>query len=300
MAKTTKFGGGKVRTKNLGGAKVKRPELRLDVAPTNEAADKTAQLIYIGLSVFSVVLIGLLLWWAISSLVGGITGGHLAWGAIIGGAVGIGACIFFGRTLAWLSYFGAIMYSMKTHAWVSQERLCRSALKKWRIFPGGAATAALMLVQSLVSRGQFDDAIAIGEEQYKLHGNDPKFNESFAPMYTALGMAFQVKGELKESITWTDRGIQALERALSQLLEKKTWQAKMAGVQGIEWAKQLRMQLCIAHFNNATSYFNQQNYRQAKQLYKEALDYANLAPDFPEKGDVVRVSREQLSRLKHT
>jgi hypothetical protein len=300
VVKGSKFGaGGKMRTKVMGAPKGKRPELRLDAAPSNEAGDKQAQMIFIGLSLFSIVLVCGGLFFSIATLIGGINSGHFLWGAIVGGAIGIGVCIFLARALAWMSHFGAIMYAMKVRAWESQERLCQSALKNWRIHPGGAAMAALMLVQSLVGRGQFDEAIEAGQEQWKLHGEDPKFAETLAPMFTSLGMAYQVKGDPKEAIVWTDRGISAMQRSLADLSEKKTWRAKFAGLQGIEWTKQLKMQLSVAYFNNATSYFNQMNYRQAKQAYKQALDACNQAPDFPEKDDIVRVSREQLTRLKH-
>lgn len=301
MGKTSKQFGSKMRTRTVGGgAKGKRQDLKLDETPSNEVADKQAQMIYIGLTFLSILLVGGALYWAFFTLLSGVSGGHLNWAAIIAGSITIGVCIFLTRTLAWLSYFGAIIYAMKTNAWQSQQRLCRSALKLWRLFPGGSSTAALMLVQSLVSRGQFDEAIAVGQEQFNLHGKDPKFNESLAPMYSSLGMAYQVKGDPKESIVWTERGIEAMERALTQIAEKKTWQAKLAGPQGIEWAKQLRMQLCVAYFNNASSYFNQMNYRQARQLYKQTLDHSNQAPEFPEKAEIVRVSKEQMQRLKHS
>lgn len=301
MAKTQKFGG-KMKTRVVSAVKGKKPELQLQNQPSNSQADKRAQMIFYGLSALSVLLIGSALFWAISTLVAGIRPGfaHANWPAVIGGAITIGITIFLARALAWLSYFGAIIYASKTGAWQSLEQLCQSALKRWRIFPGGAATAALMLVQSLVSRGQFDEAIAIGEQQYNLHGNDDKFNESLSPMYTSLGMAFQVKGDSKQSVIWTDRGIASMQRALESIAQRKGWRANMAGPQADEWAKTLKMQLAVAHFNNAMSYMNQMNYRQAKQLFKQAVDYCNQSPEFPEKSEIVRISREQLARLKHS
>jgi tetratricopeptide (TPR) repeat protein len=289
----------KMQTRTMGAPKGKRPDLRLNTAPSNEGADKQAQMIFIGASAFSVLLIGGLIFWAVSLVVAGYNGGHINWIPVVVGSLMIGAGMFLARTLAWLSYFAAIMYAMKANAWASQERLCRAALKHWKIFPGGASTAVMILVQSLVSRGEFDQAIEIGEQQWALHGEDPKFNESLSPMYASLGMAFQVKGQPKEAVVWTERGITAMERSLQNLVEKKTWQAKMAGIQGVEAVKQLKMQLCVAYFNNATSYFNQMNHRQARSLYKQALDYCNQSADFPEKADIMRVSKEQLSRLKH-
>ena len=207
MAKPTKpqFNN-KMQTRTMG-PKGKRPDLRLNTAPSNEVADKQAQMVFIGVSAFCVLLIGGLVFWAVTLVVGGWNAGHINWAPVVVGSLMIGVSMFLARTLAWLSYFAAIMFAMKANAWESQERLCRSALKRWKIFPGGASTAVMILVQSLVSRGEFDQAIAIGEEQWALHGEDPKFNESLAPMYSSLGMAFQVKGQPKEAVVWTERGI---------------------------------------------------------------------------------------------
>lgn len=300
MAKTTKQYSGKVKMRTMGATKGKRPDLKLDSEPSNAIADRNAQLIHIGAALLAALIVGGGLYWGVVLVMAGWNHGHILWPQAVSGAAAIGVSIFLARSLSWMCYFAAIMYAFKTHAFESLERLCRSAIKRWKIFPGGASTAALMLVQSLVSRGKFDEAIEIGEQQWTAHGHNPKFNESLAPMYTALGMAFQVKGELKDSIKWTDRGIEALQRSLDELVAKKSWQSKIAGPQGAEWAKQLRMQLAVASFNNASSYFNQQNYRQAKTLFKQALDYCNQSADFPEKGEIMRVSKEQLSRLKHS
>jgi tetratricopeptide (TPR) repeat protein len=289
-----------MKTRTVGAVKGKRPELKLDEAPSNATSDRNAQLIHVAAWILTASLVGGGLYWGVMLVNAGFNHGQIQWGPAVGGAAAIGISIFLARSLAWMCYFAAIMYAFKTQGYDSLERLCRSALKNWKVFPGGAATAALMLVQNLVSRGKFDEAIAIGEQQWEMHGQNPKFNESLAPMYTALGMAYQVKGEPKESIKWTDRGLEALQRSLDELVNKKNWQAKIAGPQGIEWAKQLRMQLAVASFNNASNYFNQMNYRQAKQLFKQSLDYCNQSADFPEKGEIMRVSREQLSRLKHS
>ena len=299
MAKGQKFGG-KLKTRTVGGVKGKRPELPQS-KPSNADADKKAQLIFVAVSITALLLVLGGLFWSVSMLINGVSGGfaHAHWAAVILGGITLGITIFLARSLAWLSYFAAIMYAARAQAWESLERLCRSALKRWRIFPGGASTAALMLVQSLVGRGEFDEAIAVGEEQYKLHGEDPKFSQSLSPMYTSLGMAFQVKGDSRQSLIWTERGIEAMQKALDELAERKSWQAKLAGPQAAEWTKSLRMQLCVAYFNTANCYFQQNNYRQAKQFYKLAIDTTNQAPDFPEKADIVNVSREQLSRLKH-
>jgi len=62
----------------------------------------------------------------------------------------------------------------------------------------------------------------------------------------------------------------------------------------------MQTQLTVAYFNNATSHFNLQNFRQAKANFQKAMETANQAPDFPEKSDIVKASREAMTRLKHT
>jgi hypothetical protein len=42
-----------------------------------------------------------------------------------------------------------------------------------------------------------------------------------------------------------------------------------------------------------------QNFRMAKQNFFKTLETANLAPEFPDKAEIVKTSREQMARLKH-
>jgi hypothetical protein len=74
----------------------------------------------------------------------------------------------------------------------------------------------------------------------------------------------------------------------------------MAGAQSTQVVGNLKMQLAVVSFNNASSYFNLQNHRSAKVYFQKANEFATQSPDFPEKADLLRASREQVQRLKHS
>lgn len=300
MAKAAKFNGGRTKTV-LQGPKGggKRPELPVNKTESNASADKQSMVLFSALAAGTVLLFATALVWGASLIVGGITASP-NWIAILSGFVIVSTSIFIVRSLAWLSFFASIMYAFKSGAWKTQEHLCRVAARWWRFFPGGGSTAATLLVQSLVNRGEFEEALSVGEEQFQIHAGNPKAAQNLAGMYVTLGMAAQMRGESKSSISWNERAIEALLASIEELTTKKSWFSRLAGGQAKEWTGSLRTQLAVATFNNATAYFNTQNHRQSKAQYKKALEYANLAPDFPEKRDLTKVCSDQLSRLKHT
>ena len=166
--------------------------------------------------------------------------------------------------------------------------------------PGGGLTVANMLVQSLMSRGAFEEAIVLGEEQCKLYENNPKMLEGIGPVSGAVGLAYQVKGDNRQSITWTEKAIEAYEKAIEvHTATKKSFMTKLSESQGGDYVGTYRTQMTISYFTNAKSYFEMQNMRKAKHNFYKAQETANLAPDFPDKAQLVSVCREQLSRMKH-
>jgi hypothetical protein len=76
--------------------------------------------------------------------------------------------------------------------------------------------------------------------------------------------------------------------------------AKIAGIQSAEAVGSIHQQLAATYYTNATNHFNLRNHRGAKEAYRKAMEHANQSPDFPEKADLMRVSREQMQRLKHS
>ncbi len=178
-----KFNGGKARTVQV--QKGKRPEIPVNSNPSNAVTDRQSMMLFTALGCGTTGLFALSLLWSATLIWSGIST-HANWGSIIMGIAVIGVSLFLVRGLAWLSFFSGIMFAMKSGAWQTQERLCRSAIKYWRLFPGGATTASTVLVQSLVSRGQYADAIAVGNSEFEVHGKNPKSSQSLAGMYLTI------------------------------------------------------------------------------------------------------------------
>ena len=301
MAKSSKSGQ-RVMTKTVGGAaKGKRPEFPQAVE-TNEIADKQALMIHYGLLALCVVAsVGTCVYGGFE-LYTGVTSHPLNYTAVVIGVLSLASVFFIARSLAWLSIIAPVMNAAKDKGWKSQEELCNKGLKMAGFFPqGSAVTLSMLLVQSLLSRGCLKEAIALGEEQQALHGDNPKFSETLAPLYTAIGMAQQASGDLKQSIVWNDRAIDAFSKTMTKFATaKKGWFTKLAESQGQDINGTMLTQMTVAYFNNGTSHFNLQNFRMAKMNFQKVLETANQAPDFPEKADIVKHTRDAMTRLKHS
>lgn len=267
--------------------------------PSNEAADKQSRWIFMGILTLAVVLIILGLTWSSAQVYYGIRLSN--WLSVGVGTVGVALMLVLGRSSLWLSIFAALMFAQKNNAWDAQRFLCARAMQLKKIIPGGATTAALLLIQGLISRGEIDETIKIGQEQYEQFGNDPKQQQNLAPMYSTLGLAFHLQGQWRESLLWNERAIEAFLKMMDQMKERKGFVAKLAGAggQSAEWIKNLHTQLAVTYFNNGTNQFNLRNQRAAKEAYRQAVEHANQAPEFAEKADLLKVSKEQLQRLKH-
>lgn len=305
MAKGGRPGGfqsGKVKTKMVvaGGAKNNKPAFPNQGLPSNPIADKQAKMLFMALLTMSFVLVAGALFFAVAMIIAALKSNPMNYFGVAGAVVAIVATFFVARTLLWMSLFGSLMYAQKSNAWEAQLFLCEQAMKLRKLIPGGATTAALLLIQGYISRGDIEQTIKIGQEQYETFGKDPKQVQNLAPMYSTMGLAFHMQGAWRDSIVWNDRAAEAFSKILTNFKERKGIVAKLAGSQTTEWTKNIETQLAVTHFNNGTNHFNLRNYRAAKDSYRQAVEHANQAPDFPEKNDLLKVSKEQLSRLKHT
>jgi tetratricopeptide (TPR) repeat protein len=292
--------GGRTVSKQVGGAKGRKTEYPVTVVESNETVDKQVMLMHYGILAIAVLLSAGLLGWGGYEMYLGLHSKPIGWMNEAWGVTAVVSIFFIVRGLFWLSIISPIMVGAKGKGWKSQEDLCRKALKFSKLTPGGGLTVAFMLVQSLISRGQFDEAIAIGEEQGKIYENDPKMAEGLGPVCGAVGLAYQVKGDPRQSITWSEKAIDAYGKAIEKYTAtKKSWMTKITEAQGGDIAGSIRAQMTVSYFNNASSYFNMQNFRMAKQNFHKALETANQAPEFPDKAEIVKACKEQMSRLKH-
>ena len=126
-----------------------------------------------------------------------------------------------------------------------------------------------------------------------------KPDQNLALLCATVGLAHQMRGNVRESITWNERAIESFKGVFDQVAKPKGLLAKFAASQSSQWIGPLRMHLAAVYLHNANAYFSTMNYRQAKENYKRAVDCANQAPDTAEKKEILQVAREQLARLKH-
>lgn len=224
----------------------------------------------------------------------------IEWGPVVWSTITLAIAFVLARALLWLSFFGSAMLAAKMGGWSSLEAITRRAIKYGRFLPNGTPWASLMLVQSLMARGQWKESITVAEEEWTRTGNDKAQAQNIGPLCAAVGMATQAEGQYKDSLTWNDRAIEKINAVLDELGKpKKGLLAKATAVQGDQWTSQLRIHLAAAYFGNANVYFNSQDFRRAKENYKRAVENAAKSPDFPNKSDIIKISNDQLSRLKH-
>lgn len=273
--------------------------LPINTQESNRSADRKAKAIWIALLSLSGLLCVLGLFVAGWQVYAALTARPIQWLGLTVGAVCIPLVFLLSRGLVWLAYFAAIMYAAKNKAWYMQEELCHKVLGLWKIIPGGASTGAVMLVQSLFSRGKFDEAITVGETQWQRFSGDQRHDQSLAPLCASIAVALQVQGRPKDSISWSERAIASYKRVMEQMANPKGILQKLAASQQANWSTQMQAQLSLAHFNLASAYFNTMNHRHAKENFRQAVEYGLKSGDTPEIKEVLRVSKEQLARLKH-
>jgi tetratricopeptide (TPR) repeat protein len=289
-------GGGKTIIKYKG----KKPELPTNTEESDAGTDKKAHGLFLLMCLFSISLVSIGMLLSVREGIFAFHANPINWFGAVVSLLGVAASVLLARALLWASFLLPIMYASKKKGWQSVEDLCRRALKLWKLIPGGASTAAVMLTQSLLTRGEYDEAVKFAENEWEMHNTDVEYNKSLAPMYSAIGMVLQAKSDFRGSITWNDRAIQAFDNLLAQLKSGKGLMAKLAKAQNNQLVANVQTQLAVSHFNNASSYFNQRNHRAAKDAYRKVLEHINESGDFPEKSDLIHATKEQLARLKHT
>jgi hypothetical protein len=290
---------GKVITKTIGGHRGKRQEFPINSAQSNASGDKKVFALHYALLVVTAAVAIALAFWGGAEIYHAFRAHPIDWWKATAGTLAIASVFFVGRGLLWISIMAPTLLAAKLKSWKSQEDLCRKALKFSAIAPGGGLTAAMILVQSLVTRGQFPDAIAIGEEQHKRHEKDPNMAEGLGPICSAISIAYQMQNDAKQAIVWSDRALASYTLTLENYGKKKSWFMKLADTSGGDVVGNIRTQMTVAYFNNGSNYFAQQNFRMAKVNFQKTVEIANQAPEFPEKSEIVRACKDQLARLKH-
>jgi len=290
----------KIRTGKAQNSKVQNPEIPVNSAPSNATGDKLAILLCAGVLVLSAgTLIGGGFWTG-SQFVSTMRHAPIDWVHSLVMLFLFAFCILASRALAWLSLFGSILLGTRMGAWQSVEMFCRKGMAFSKFFPGGSSWLSTALVQSLVTRGQYKDALAAADAEWTRSGEDEKHAQNLGTLCFAAGVANQAERDVKQSLVWNERAISVLNKSMHQLENPgKGLMAKAAAMQSQQVMGQLKVQLAAAYFNSATIYFNNQDFRRARENYKHAVENAMKAPDFPQKADIVKFGNEQIARLKH-
>lgn len=280
--------------------KMDAPAMPVNTAESNKQGDQYATLMTIGLvAAAGAVLLGGG-YYAITGFQASIAASPTDWGKIVLMTLVAVASLLLTRALIWFSLFGPIMLGTKMGAWKSVESNCKRVMTLPSFLSKGTSWASLALVQSLVGRGQYKEALEVAEAEWNRTGEDARDAQNMGPLCVTAAIASQVESDNKGAQEWNNRGIAALNKSM-ELLKKpnKGPLEKLAASQAGDWEGQLKTQLIMAHFQNANILFSKMDQRRAKENYKKVVEYCNNSPDFPQKSDILKVSREQLSRLKH-
>jgi len=215
--------------------------------------------------------------------------------------VALTLAMLFARTLSWMGVLGSVLLAGKMQSWKSQDAICMKAQKMRILMPSGAAWAAMVLSQSLASRGKYKESIEVAEAEWNRNGESDKNDQTLGPTCATASFSYQMESDMKGALTWNDRTITTLGRAVANMQKPKTGlMAKALSSQSGQYIGQCQMQLGAAYFGNGNIYFNQMNYRQAKDNYRKAIEVLQQAPDSDQKTEILKVAKEQMQRLKHS
>ncbi|MFN8553500.1 MAG: tetratricopeptide repeat protein [Candidatus Obscuribacterales bacterium] len=286
------------RTKRVGPESSAMP---VNTAESNSRGDQLSTALLFGLLVVSVVVLSGGLYWGITNFHSAFSAKPIDWLQCVVSAIVIVASFLVARSIAWMSMFGSIALASRMGAWKMVETIGSKGPWLRKVLPGGSPWLTTALVQSQVNRGQYEAALAASQSEWDFYVNDEKQKTNLGTIAFTAGLAQQGLGNIKESQMWNERAIEILNKSLDQLSKpQKGLVARFAAPQSEQALGQLRMQLAAAYFNNATVYFNANDYRRAKENYKQAIENAKKSPDFPQRNEMVKFGQEQLARLKHS
>jgi hypothetical protein len=303
VGKKNQFKGQHQQNRVIKTVKMETPAMPVNTAESNAKGDMYATAMTYGLIAASVaVLIGGS-YYAITGFQSSLVSTPINWPNIVWMTLVLVATLLLARSLFWLSMFGAVMLATRMGAWKSLETTCKRVMKLPPTLSRGTSWASLALLQSLVTRGQYKEALEVADTEWTRSGENPKEAQNMGPLCVTAGIASQVENDTKAAMEWNNRAIAALNKSMEQLQKpNKGLLEKLAATQAKtgDWEGQLKTQLMMAHFQNANILFSKMDQRRAKENYKKVVEYSNNSPDFPQKSDIIKVSREQLSRLKHS
>jgi tetratricopeptide (TPR) repeat protein len=273
----------------------------VNTAPSNEQGDKYAMLLFYSAEALAgLILIGGTAF-SVTRFIQALNAHPLDWATCIWMTVALAFAFIVARSLAWLAVLGSVLLAGKLNAWQSMEDISRKAQKMQKIMPAGASWANMVLAQSLASRGKYKEADEIAELEWTRNGSSDKNDQTLGPTCAIASFAYQIEGDMKNALVWNDRTITTLGRAVENLQKpKKGMLANAMSAQSGQYVAQVQTQLGAAYFGNANIYFQQMNYRQAKENYRKTIEVMSQAAESPQKAEILKVAKEQMQRLKHS
>ncbi len=273
----------------------------VNTAPSNEVGDRYATALFYSVQGLSVILLVGGIAFSSNGMMRALSAQPIDWMSCIWMTLALTATLLFTRTLSWMGVLGAVLLAGKMASWKSQDEICLKAQKMRRLMPSGAAWAAMVLSQSLASRGKYKEAIEVAEAEWKTNGESEKNDQTLGPTCATASFAYQMESDMKGALTWNERTITTLGRAVANMQKpKKGLMANALSAQSGQYIGQCQMQLGAAYFGNGNIYFNQMNYRQAKENYRKSMEVLQQAPDSDQKNEILKVAKEQMQRLKHS
>jgi tetratricopeptide (TPR) repeat protein len=199
------------------------------------------------------------------------------------------------RGVVWGSFVLSAALAGRTQSFTAQMQICQWARKLHLFLPGGSSWATQAIIQRMIAKEDYKDAIALGSAEYEtLAKKNPK-DQSLANLGSCIAFSYQMQNEHHRSIEWNEKAIQSFEQ-IFESIAKSGGIKKYAGQSVVET---LQIQYAQVLVGLGSSYLAVQNRMKAKEHLKNALVQARKAPDSPQKRDVIRACEEYLRQLKH-
>lgn len=217
------------------------------------------------------------------------------WGRAILYTVFVAMALSLIRGVVWGSFVLGAALAGRTQSYTAQMNICQWARKLHLVLPGGSSWATQAIIQRMIAREEYKEAIALGSTEYEAMAKKNPKDQSLANLGSCIAFAYQMQDEHHRSIEWNEKAVQSFEE-IFQSIAKSGGLKKYAGQSLVET---LQIQYAQVLVGLGSSYLFVQNRMKAKEHLKNALTQARKAPDSQQKRDVIRACEEYLSKLKH-
>ena len=199
------------------------------------------------------------------------------------------------RGVVWGAFVLSATIASRTQSFKAQMDICRWARKYRYLLPGGPSWATQAIIQRMLTKEQYKEAVDLGSEEYEIMSKKNPKDQSLANLCACVAFGYQMQNEAHKSIEWNERSAKSFDQ-IFEAISKSGGISKFAGQSVLE---NLQIQYAQVLVGLGISYISVQNRMKAKEHFKNALVQARKAPDTPQKRDIMRAAEEQLKTLKH-